>query len=196
MPGRIKQVTLKPGAYLWLALAFLLLPFRWLAAFLLAAAFHEGCHLLALRLIGVDAAYMEIGAFGAQIEPGPLTLWQELLAALAGPFGGLLLLPLAKWFPRLAVCAAVQSLYNLLPLYPMDGGRVLRCGAELLLPARLSGRLCAIVEILCRGAILVAGIYGFAVLRLGLLPLFLGVAAVIRATARKIPCKPGGFHVQ
>ena len=55
---------------------------------------------------------------------------RELLAVLAGPAGSLLLLSLYRVLPRVAVCAAVQGFYNLLPIEPLDGGRALRLCLE------------------------------------------------------------------
>ena len=43
--------------------------------------------------------------------------------ALAGPFGGLVLLLTARWLPRLAICGLMQSVFNLLPISPLDGSR-------------------------------------------------------------------------
>lgn len=50
---------------------------------------------------------------------------REVLCALAGPLGGFLLLFLLHSAPRIALCAFVQSVCNLIPVYPLDGGRAL-----------------------------------------------------------------------
>ena len=178
-----------------LALFLLLLPLRWVAALVIAMTVHELSHYLAVRLCGGKIRRIHAGLNGMRMEVEALPPWQELLCALAGPAGGFLLLLFVRLLPRTAICAAFQSLFNLLPVYPLDGGRAMRCCGELLLPGRAEG-VCKAVEILCLAAILYLGCYGTFVLKLGLLPL--GMAAILlqRSIAVKIPCKAGIFSVQ
>lgn len=127
--------TVEPTALVGLALLLLVMELPWVGAFLLSAAVHECCHVLALRLQRVSVYRICVGIAGAKIETSPLTRRQEFFAALAGPLGGLMLCFFAKRLPRLAVCAFFHSVCNLFPLYPLDGGRILRC----LLPKRFVG---------------------------------------------------------
>ena len=108
------------------ALLLLALPYQWVCAMILAAAFHECSHLLAVTLLGGEVLSIRIGARGAVIRVGDMLPWKELICALAGPIGSAALLLTAVWFPRLAICGLVHCLYNLLPLFPLDGGMVLR----------------------------------------------------------------------
>lgn len=62
---------------------------------------------------------------------------RELLCVLAGPAVSFSLLALARFFPRIAICGLVQGIYNLLPIYPLDGGKALRCMVSLLRKHRL-----------------------------------------------------------
>lgn len=167
------KIEVTPGAYIALALAILILPLRWLLAALAAGAVHELGHLLACQLCGGDIRSITIAPFGAKILAAPMEQWRTILCSLAGPVFGLSLLVLGKWFPRLAICAGIQSVYNLLPLYPLDGGQALRRVSEMLLPKRTARRFCALAELGCIGAILLAGLYGSFILRLGILPLLL-----------------------
>ena len=114
-----------PGACLMGAAALLILPFRWVSGIAAAATVHELGHLLALRFFRLPECHLEIGGFGAKITTGCLTAGQEILSALAGPVASFSLLLLDR-FPVLGLIGLVQGLFNLLPIYPLDGGRALR----------------------------------------------------------------------
>lgn len=170
---------------LMLALAVLVLPLQWFAAIILAAVFHELCHYLAVRCCGGQLMGVSVEIRGARLEVAGLSNAQELFCALAGPLGGLLLLFLIRWIPRTAICAAFQSLFNLLPVYPLDGGRALRCGMELILPIEQADRVCLWVRRVCLAMVICLGVYGAVCLDLGVMPLLLGVII-----CGKIACKP------
>ncbi|MEA2666093.1 MAG: hypothetical protein QOI11_3037 [Candidatus Eremiobacteraeota bacterium] len=109
---------------------------------------HELAHALAARRFGVRTDAITLFLFGgvATLECEPPTPVAETLIALAGPaasallalgaFGGLVVLerlvpgsgdgPLGIASAYLALANGVLALFNLVPAYPMDGGRVLR----------------------------------------------------------------------
>lgn len=131
-----KQVEIRvtPGGYLALAAGVLLLPLPWLLAGLSAAAVHEGCHYAAIRLCRKRVYSICIGPGKAVIETEPMEEFQQLLCAAAGPMGSFLMLAFAKTIPPLAICGLIQGLFNLCPVLPMDGGRVVRSSLVLLFP--------------------------------------------------------------
>lgn len=119
------KVVLRPDFCFLLAAAVLLLPLPWLISWFIATIFHEVCHWLALRGLKVKIYGVRLTASGALMDTETMTPWKEAVCAATGPIGGLLLVLTAKWWPELAVCGFVQSVFNLLPIYPLDGGRVL-----------------------------------------------------------------------
>ena len=147
-----------------LALTLLVLPLPWVAAAVLAAAVHELCHYLAIAALGGQVGRSAVGSGGAAMELGCLSPVRELLAAAAGPVGSLSLMLMGRFFPRLALCGLVQGLFNLLPIYPLDGGRILRRALELALPDR------AAAAITCWTGFAFALCGTFFCLRLGFLP--------------------------
>ena len=176
-----------------LALALMVLPLWWIFAALLAAIWHECCHFFALHLYGGRALGFRAGVMGAVMEVRFSSPGQELVCALAGPVGSLLLLLMARWLPRTAICAGFQGLYNLLPIYPLDGGRVVRCLSQLWLPPEIGNDLCQWLEKICLLGLMILAVYGCFVLHLGIAPILVGAWMICRI---KIPCKPCRNSVQ
>ena len=178
-----------PAFFPLLAAMVMLLPLRWCLAFFSAALVHESCHMLALCLCGEKPLHFNVSAAGATIRSAPLPRWQAMLCTLAGPLGGLLLVPLAQWFPRLAICAATQSVFNLLPIRSLDGGQVLRICLEHFLPRDTADSLCHRTEVLIFTVTAALGIYCSFVLKLGLLPVLVAGMVITKGRIGKIPCK-------
>lgn len=193
MRRRIERIT--PDGCIFLALGLLLLPLRWLLAAILAAAFHEGCHWLAVRLCGGSVTALRISSGGAQMDAVDLSAGKNLICSLAGPVGGLFLLLFIRWIPCTALFALCQSAYNLLPVYSLDGGWALRSFCRLALP-RWESAICTWAQRLCLAA--VAGAAGYAAiwLRLGWIPVILALAVIVKAKTGKTPCKQRSKRVQ
>ena len=125
--------ALLPGVALWLLLGEPLELLGTGAALLL----HELAHGLTARGLGLSVEAMELYPFGACLRmPGGGRQRERLLVALAGPLCGAgaagLALLLWRFLPGGGFLLApfcrgnlVLSLINLLPGYPLDGGRVL-----------------------------------------------------------------------
>ena len=94
----------------------------------------------------------------------------------------------SRIFPEAALCGLVQGLFNLLPLYPMDGGRVISG----LIPEK--GRIW--VENTTIALLLSLGIYTAWWLKLGISALFPVLILAIGSLGRKIPCKATKKAVQ
>ena len=163
------SVRISDGSCIFAALLLLVLPLQWVLAAIVAAGFHELCHACAVYLCGGNIKSITFGSNGAAMEIDPMTSGRELICALAGPIGGLSLLLFARWIPRIAICAGVQSLYNLLPVYPLDGGRAIRCGAAILSPKR-GEAFCTVLEWCCLIGLFLLALYACIWLKLGLIP--------------------------
>ena len=120
------NISADRGFFPVLALMLLLFPLRFLVGVLLAALIHELGHLLALKIAGGRVLSIRLRSFGARIEAAPMSPGRTALCALAGPAAGALTIFAWKTFPELALAGLVQTVFNLLPVYPLDGGRALR----------------------------------------------------------------------
>lgn len=191
--GTDKRRRMRDGtAAVYWAMVILLLPLSWMLAMLIAAWLHEMGHYLAVRFCGRKIHDFQPGLTGAVIETGELSLPQELFCTVSGPLVGLLPLLCSGWFPKLALCALLQSAFNLLPIYPLDGGRILHCILRILrLPEQCTTVLGGVVLcILGLGAI-----YGTLVLRLGLAPVVAVAILIYKAVVGKRPCKQAAHWI-
>lgn len=189
------DLRLSPSACIFAALALLILPLRWIFAAALAAAVHEACHYLVLRLCGVQIYSFSFGMDGARIETEPMEERQELICALAGPVGSLMLLLLIRRMPILALCGGIQGIYNLLPILPFDGGRVVGSILGMICPRKRE----TIMLWVRRGTVTVIaalGIFASVGLKLGFGVLILAFLLIHKAVGRKIPCKDDRKRVQ
>lgn len=189
------ESKVSPSVWITLAMMLLMLPLKWIIAAILAAAVHELCHAAAVLLCGGRISQLQIGENGAVMFATPLLPVQEMFCLLAGPAGGLLLLLFLKWIPRTAICAAVQSAYNLMPLWHLDGGRALRCLLRWLSPGRAE-KICLWAGRSFLAALFALAAYGTVFLDLGILPLILVAGVYLRTKSVKIPCKPVAEKVQ
>lgn len=181
---------------IFLALLCLVLPLDWLLAAVTAAAFHEFCHLAAVVLTGGELYSLHLHQWGAVMEASVMDQRRELLCILAGPAGSLFLLVFAEFAPKIALCGLVQGLFNLMPVYPLDGGRAMSCVTGMLFSPRTADKICTIVSFASLGAVCLAGIYGTFVIRLGIMPVLAAGLWLMRAVRGKIPCKESKLGVQ
>ena len=140
---RLNNITIEYSFYLFAAIFLLLIPLRLALAWVIAVIIHEFCHYLALRACRVSIISASISAAGIKMETELMTVRQEFICALSGPAGGFFVLIFARWLPCTAVCAFIHSLFNLLPVYPLDGGRALRCLLYKLFGDQHGEKLCA-----------------------------------------------------
>lgn len=115
----------------------------WMALYFIATfgcvLLHEYGHVLGAKFYGINTRSVTMLPLGgiASLERMPKDSTQELVIALSGPAVNFILgiwsLPFAlltwgltDFFLMFAVVNGVLLFFNLLPIFPMDGGRVLR----------------------------------------------------------------------
>lgn len=179
-----------------IAVMLLAVPLPWLLGWLIAAAVHECSHWCMLRLCGkrIYKVYLDFG--GAKMQTDALSNGQTVLCALAGPVGGMMLLAIANTFPHAALCALILSAYNLLPIYPLDGGRALQGFLQTILPDRYAKTIFIITEktvLLALSALCTIAAFKW---KLGLLPIAAFILFTMRMYKIKIPCKSNVDRVQ
>ena len=188
------KLQISVRVFVLLAVAAMILPWRWLFAMLTAASIHEMGHLLVLRLENVTVERLRIDISGAQISAAPLTMRQEFLCACAGPGAAALLIGLGRVYPELAICAFIQSVYNLIPIMPFDGGRIFRCAIESLFPQYIAEKIVTATEIMICGAAAFLGVISF-LNRLYFFSVF-ALSFAVLSVRRKIACNGCASAVQ
>lgn len=122
------------------------------------------------------------------IETGPMESWKQFISILAGPAGSLSLILLGRAAPKIAIFGLLQGLLNLIPVLPLDGGRLFRLVLDWICPYRADFFMDA-------AAMVVWGVFSGAIVWFGLLSSFrpwlllTGMVWLIRFLPRKIPCK-------
>lgn len=102
--------------------------------FLVALFCHEMGHLLTMKCSGASICRFRLSVAGAVIQGEFMGYRQEAFCAAGGPVFGLILsICSLRWCPKLAAISFVLTVVNLLPVYPLDGGRILRCALLLYL---------------------------------------------------------------
>lgn len=195
----------------------------WTTVFVLAlflcVLLHEFGHVVAARRYGIRTPEITILPIGgvAHLERMPRRPMHELVVALAGPLVNVIIAgvlyaalsftqpPLslerllsidspAAFFAALMVINIWLVIFNMIPAFPMDGGRVLRA----LLAARLDyGRATTIAATIGQGLALIGGLLGFMWVHplLILLSIFIFLGAGQEAAAARLQASTDGVPV-
>ena len=129
-----KKVEITAGFLLFLCAYYYFDPAESFFPFLLSLSLHELGHLTALWLCKTSVHRLRFTLSGTVIQTAPQNYRQEIVTAAAGPLMNFFLAAaLLHKLPEIALLNLGLLLYNLLPIYPLDGGRILRATLHLLL---------------------------------------------------------------
>ena len=176
-----QRFPITAGLVVLMAVMLLLIPYIWLICAALAALVHELGHIVAIWLFTGKKPESIFHARFAGITLPALHRGAELICTLAGPAAGLMLLLIAPRGSPLAICVVVQTLFNLFPIYPLDGGRALRCVLDMTLQPPKAELVSKIVANIFRSVIVIWAIFVTFHRDYGFVPLFVaGIVLVPR----------------
>ena len=180
-------VIVKSNFYIYLTVLLLIIPLQWLVSWIVAIVFHELCHYITVKVCKGTIESVGISFGGVEMRCADLSNLCRFIAILSGPFGGFLLICLGRWFPCLALCSFFLSLYNLLPILPLDGGQALQIVLK-------SKKIFDVLQGITLLLLMIFAIFCTFYLRLGALPLAVVIGIIIKH--RKRPCKESLCRVQ
>ncbi len=159
------ELTVSPGFLLLAASVYFAGGMGALAAFWAAALAHELGHLAAMFVSGASIRGVRFTACGPVIEyGGVLDRRQEMGILAAGPMAGLFFAVLCfiTDIPFLCYTGAIAllaAMFNLLPVLPMDGGRLAQYALETALSERTTAVILRVTGSLCALGVFATGVY-------------------------------------
>lgn len=179
------RIRIKPGFVATVCLMFWA-GGRLCLCFLLALVCHEVGHAVTMVVRRVPIYGIDLQTSGALISGGFRGYTEELVCALAGPLTSFLASAVTfRLYSDFSIVSACLGAVNLLPIYPLDGGRILR-SSLLLWSERLDvERVVTWVTAVTCATLMLAACWMTVELQSGLWPIFASLALFWRVAAAK-----------
>jgi len=156
---------------LWFLLLFAFMPFSYVVAIFISILVHELAHTYVANHLGYNVSRVYIGLFNGAAEMNLSQIHERdsIKIVSAGPLSNLILffIPLIfisvgysnQFIVDLASINLLLFIFNLVPIYPLDGGRLLRDGLYLSIKNRkLSVTISSYVSLTLSSVLLVLSI--------------------------------------
>lgn len=176
-----QRLDIGPGWVALMCLLYYVNPAGVFWSFFLAAACHEFGHAAALTLLGVRIDGLRLRLDGAVLRTGPMDYRRELICALAGPAANLAAWAVRRQLPMFAVISLCLAVFNLLPVWPLDGGRVLRAALLLHFRESFARNAAAVVGVVTCALLMGAAFWMSAGLHGGLWPILAAAILLLRS---------------
>lgn len=177
---KTRKIDIQPEFMIFVSLGLLVIPVPWLLSWLLAGLIHEVFHFMALRLCGYPVKNIKISVSGAKLETQMEPGLKMALCAIAGPISGFLLLAAVHIIPRIAICGLLQSVWNLMPVFPLDGSRVIIGLLSMMYDEKTVKIICLYLERIVILLIWIIACYATFRMHLGLMPILLVFVLLIK----------------
>ncbi len=149
----------------------------WIPILLVSVLFHEFGHAGAIRLFGFGSSEILLsGMGGVTLNRRPTIPLKEVVISAAGPACSfllaaicgvvLVLLPasngdpfLAALLPSMLRANVVWGIFNLAPVFPLDGGQIVKNLVRTVTTEALAVRISAVISLVLAVALVVGGMY-------------------------------------
>ena len=153
------KIKISPISIIWL-LALIYYKTELFLQMMIAVIIHELGHLISARVLKIPIKSFTLMPLGARMESArEISYTEEMIFSFSGPalgfLAGAISLALSKAFGNepslfsLALISFALSIFNLIPIGSLDGGRVLKCALFLLFKPSKASLLIRLVSFVC-----------------------------------------------
>jgi len=136
---------------------------------------HELGHIAAAKGLGwriKEVQFLPFGGVAEVEEQGTVSAWEEIFVAIAGPIQNFVMIGLAfvmqyfgiwdnEWGAYFIQANVIIGLFNLIPIFPLDGGKIMVAISSLMLNYRFTVTYCTWLSLVMSVLIIAVSLYRF-----------------------------------